>query len=83
MPSAYVKPAARQVARGIGMCSVVAAAPTHPHPYMCVCVRDRVVSSSPILCASPVRSAPFPICLCSQTPLQARRRHRNQPHHRS
>ena len=38
MPSAHAKPAARQVARGIGTCSVVAAAPTHPHPYMCVCV---------------------------------------------
>ena len=36
MPSAHAKPAARQVARGIGTCSVVAAAPTQPHPYMCV-----------------------------------------------
>ena len=82
MPSAYVKPAARQVARGIGIRLVVATAPTHAHPYMCVRAPSFCLLS-PVMCASPVRSSPFLVCPCSQTPLQARRRHRNQPHNGS
>ena len=47
MPSAHAKPAARQVARGIGTCSVVAAAPTFTRIRTCVCVCVIVLSPLP------------------------------------